>query len=206
MPQRTVQRSVRELVNSLKLVGESNNTLSHPDVNWGKPLPLGTNLLTVLQNVAKEEEELALNSTTTSTTEKLVSSNVNTKKMKRDSNSKGGNDNTVTNEELLQANALIKILLKIPPNEVRKLRENAYAISHYYRFYEFNLSLSHSSPPLTAMYTFPSGGGIEMMDRYLNHRKKVGVEAVWTQCQVSYTIYRLMIPCLVCITSNQLLI
>jgi hypothetical protein len=189
LPQRTVQRTVRQLLDSLKLTTEQQGNGSHPDVNWGKNLPLGTSMVTLLQNLVKEEEEL-VNATTSSNVPMAGEEKEREKPVsKRSRREKGlaSNPGSMSNDEFLQSNALIKILLKIPPSEVRRLRENAYAVSHYYRFYDFNLSLSHSAPPLTAMYTFPSGGGMEMVDRYLTHRKKAGIDAVWTQCQVNFS-------------------
>ncbi len=171
----------------MKPIEGAQTNKSHPDVNWGKSLPLGTSVLSILEAAAKEEDELVANSTSAQKSRTLVDEKPS-KRSKREKNSissKNGLGIVASNEELLEANALIKILLKIPPAEVRKLRENAYLVSHYYRFYEFNTSLSHSAPPLTAIRTFPSGGGIEMLDKYLSDRKKAGVQDVWTRCQVS---------------------
>ncbi len=190
LPQRTVQRTVRQLINSLKPAEGLQTNKSYPGVNWGKSLPLGTSVLSIIEAAAQEEDEIVANSTSIEKPRNLLDEKPSkrSKREKNSSTSKNGLGIVASNEELLQANALIKILLKIPPAEVRKLRENAYLVSHYYRFYEFNTSLSHSAPPLTATRTFPSGGGIEMMDKYLSDRKKGGVQDVWTRCQVIFAI------------------
>jgi hypothetical protein len=92
----------------------------------------------------------------------------------------------------LKSNTLVRLLSKIPSEEMQRLRGNAYAVSHLFRFYSLNTSLAHSAPPLTATSTFPTGGAVAMLDQFLMDRKREGSFALWEQCLVCYNTQSLV--------------
>ena len=81
-------------------------------------------------------------------------------------------------------NALVRLLQKIPVEDIKKLQTEVMIHAAHYRYYSFNSSLPVDAPPVTAVHTFPDGGALHQLDRMLELRKRKGVVAVSELCQV----------------------
>ena len=177
-----MQKSAQQLLESLRESNsayfdarDGNNSDSEtpillPEINWGKSLPSGQSLYSLLEAVAQEEatENNAIDN------EEVTEDGGKQKK---------GNKQKKNSNSPVDKNPLIRLLLKISATDIRKLRDQGLNMSYYYRFYEFNTTLTRSSLPLTASHTFPSGGAIQQLDYFLSNRKKIGVVDVMKKCE-----------------------
>lgn len=177
-----MQKSAQQLLESLR---ESNaayfdardgnrsdveNPILLPEINWGKTLPSGQSLFSLIEAVAQEE------TSENNTMDKEETSEDGGKQKK-------GNKQKKNSNSPVDKNPLIRLLLKISAADIRSLRDQALNVSNYYRFYEFNSTLTRSSLPLTASHTFPSGGAIEVLDKFLNDKKAKGVVNIMKKCE-----------------------
>lgn len=80
-------------------------------------------------------------------------------------------------------NLFVNILRCIPASDIKALQKGVAIFSQFYRYYEFNSSLS-AIP--TASKIKPDGGAIEMMAKFFSVRKQRGIAAVADACDVSY--------------------
>lgn len=168
-----MQKTATELLASLQAANASNDTMvAIPEINWGKLLPSGQSLYNLLQQVAEEEAQ----DNTAANVDVDAEENIVGSKLKK------GKKRQVVNTNI-DKNPLIRLLLKISKQDIRSLREQAWNISSQYRFYDFNTTLSRSSPPLTASHTFPTGGAAQQVDRFLTHRKQQGITTLSQRCE-----------------------
>ena len=84
----------------------------------------------------------------------------------------------------IYVNPLVKILLRIPPDDVLALQAGVRVSAPYFQYYAMNNSM-RSIP--TASHAFPTGGAIAMLAHSLSTRKRVGIENIRDGCLIEKT-------------------
>lgn len=87
-------------------------------------------------------------------------------------------------------NTLVRVLLRIPEYEIKRLQAGVHAVADAYKFYAFNSSLSVDSKPPPAYHTFPTGGAIDYFEAELQKRKEMGIKNMFQSCQVNRDFLR----------------
>ena len=174
-PQRIVQRTASQLIDELK------------NVEFGY-LPSGRSLLSIIREVANDEKseefktQHSIDNSTTSTSFIAINDNIDKshqtkreKKQRRQQLQSGA----VVDQSI---NTLIRVLLKITDHEIAMLQDNVKLFSQYYRFYQYNASMT-SIP--TAVHYYPNGGAISKFAELLSKRKNEGIVKIGRACQVA---------------------
>jgi hypothetical protein len=153
------------------------------EFNYGKLLPSKLVFLEVLKEIHSEQQNYSKSLNLTIPASLPVQPNKNNKKKNNPKQLSVSDDlrSKIVNSPW---NTLVRFLTKIPSRDVRILRENAFNVSNYYLFYQFNETLPKDAPPLTASHSFPNGLVTQLFENFLLKIKKKGIVEVNTQCKV----------------------
>ena len=158
---------------------------SEQDLNMGAPLPgTGTSLLALLREVAQEEREI-----------KHRAQEKHRARQQRYHQQKQGGDFAATTATATATpapgdaagvelpSAFVRILQKIPAEDIYRLQMGLRNISEYFRFYRMDPNMKPDEIPIS-VHRKPDGGAITMLDRLLDERKLKGIVDIAKRCQV----------------------
>lgn len=158
-------------------------------INYNKTLPSGQSFLDILINVS-EEEKLGLNKTYMGgrrlndiyTRELIDSVQCAERRFLKLNGKKNNEQPPIGSIPEGEVNTLIRVLRKISKKDIKSLQRNVGIFGRHFQFYSMNESLS-SDFPLIATKTFPTGGGIKMLEKLLKQRKQKGITLIGEKCQ-----------------------